>query len=376
MLEKTLFHYLCMHHSKAIDGMVLSRLLNQYASLATIRRLPEQSLREFGLNARQLGMLMATLDDPAAEKLAEEDLSWASKPHNSLVCYESEYYPPLLRQTVSAPPLLYVVGQQALLTEASFAIVGSRKASNYGSRNAYWMAHELSKAGLQICSGMARGIDSKAHQGALDAGGKTVAVMATGADKIYPNRNRVLADKIIENGALITEFPLGTLPFAYNFPRRNRIISGISLGTLVVEASARSGSLITSRFALEQNRDVFAFPGSIASQLSSGCHQLIKQGAKLVEEPLDILQELGIEPPPAVNTSASEKPLADPLDNAEATEMALNSHILRAMGHEGCLMQTLLESTGLEMQQLNTQLLQLEMEGRIVNEGGRYFRTN
>ena len=203
----------------------------------------------------------------------------------------------------------------------ALGIVGSRRASEYGGRNAYWMAHELSHAGLLICSGMARGIDTQAHKGALAASGATVAVLGTGIDICYPSANRKLAQQIAVNGALISEFPLGSPPRANNFPRRNRIISGMSLGTLVVEATAHSGSLITARLALEENREVFAFPGSVSSQLSRGCHRLIKEGAKLVEEPADILEELGMKSRGGASLESTAK---STLKNLSAETPALN----------------------------------------------------
>jgi DNA processing protein len=251
-------------------------------------------------------------------------------------------------------------------------MVGSRKASSYGSRNAYWMAHELGRIGLGICSGLAKGIDAQAHAGALAANAGTVAVMGTGADLIYPQTNRSLAERILANGALITEFPLGSPPLPAHFPQRNRIISGLCHGALVVEAALRSGSLITARLAPEQNREVFALPGTITNPLSRGCHQLIKQGAKLVETPEDILEELIA--PGLLNTLdvAIERGEFKQPAGQQAGSTREQQLILKVLQAESCLVDTLTERTGLELQQLGKELVQLEIQGLIDSIGGRY----
>jgi DNA processing protein len=232
------------------------------------------------------------------------------------------------------------------------------------------MAQDLTRAGLQICSGLASGIDSKAHEGALDSGRKTLAVMGTGIDRVYPSRNKTLAQRIVENGALVSEFPMGTPPYSSNFPRRNRIISGLAGGTLVVEASIKSGSLITARLAMEQNRDVFAMPGPVSSPQSRGCHQLIKQGAKLVEEPTDILEELGV-----IHQSVrtvNEDPCAGKREAKSEPESKFIA--LKAIDHQGCLFQAIQSECELSIPELNTELIKLEAAGLIRQEGGRYFR--
>ena len=368
--------YLSLYHGTSISTPVFARLLREFGTLNSVRNLPQQQLLSLGFAIAQIVDLQGGQQDTAVRQLVERDLIWAAGPQNSIVTYESRYYPALLKEIQCPPPLLYVVGQKSKLITPQFAIVGSRKSSNYGKRNAYWMANELSQAGLTICSGMAKGIDSHAHQGALDAACPTIAVVGTGADRIYPACNSRLAQQISMEGAIVSEFPLGTAPLTYNFPRRNRIISGMSLGTLVVEASAKSGSLITSRFAMEQNRDVFAFPGPITSQTSRGCHSLIKDGAKLVEKPEDILEELGLDlrhTPPGEEQAGGD---SSGLEQKQQDSIHLEQQILRTMGYQGCVMQVLLEDTGIGLQQLNMQLLQLEMRGRIITEAGRYFRIN
>ena len=217
---------------------------------------------------------------------------WLQEAHNSIVTLADPDYPQALLNIPDPPLLLYVKGQRALLNHPALAIVGSRNATAQGLRNAEAFAQAISSAGLCIVSGMAHGIDAAAHRGGLRGSASSIGVVGTGLDKVYPAANRDLAHQLAQQGVLISEFALGTPPLAANFPRRNRIISGLSLGCLVVEASLQSGSLITARMALEQGREVFAIPGSIHSPQAKGCHHLIQQGAKLVESAQDILEEL------------------------------------------------------------------------------------
>lgn len=224
----------------------------------------------------------------------EEALSWHQMAGNHIITLADKAYPQRLLEISDPPCLLYAKGRVELLNQPAFAIVGSRHATSEGIQNATRFATSLSQAGLTIISGLALGIDGAAHQGALNGVGSTIAVVGTGANLVYPASHHALAHHIAEQGCIVTEYPLGTSAQAGNFPRRNRLISGLSQGVLVVEASLSSGTLITARMALEQSRDVFAIPGSIHSPLSKGCHQLIKQGAKLVESAQDIMEELRI----------------------------------------------------------------------------------
>jgi DNA processing protein len=372
MEATTIRAYLRLYHSRGLSLLQFSRLLKQAGTISGLLAQSGERLQAAGLNRGQLALLQSTATTASVEAKIERDLVWLQSPGNTLVGYESSSYPPLLRQTDFPPPLLYVVGNDSLLTASQLSIVGSRKASEYGCRNAYWMAHELSHAGLLICSGMAKGIDTQAHTGALAATNATVAVVGTGIDVCYPLCNAQLAAEIGNNGVLISELPLGTPPRAENFPQRNRIISGMGLGTLVVEATLRSGSLITARLALEENREVFAFPGSISSQSCRGCHRLIKEGAKLVEEPEDILEELGLS---NSNENTDEGVSSSRPGDADQEHHGLNRderRLVRLIGSDHCLMQSLLESTGLSFQQLNAQLLHLEMLGIIRAQGGRF----
>jgi DNA processing protein len=224
--------------------------------------------------------------------LIEQALSWVEQPQHHIITLNDEAYPRLLREIADPPILLYVRGDVGLLNTPQLAVVGSRHASRQGLQIAQDFSQYLSGVGLAITSGLAHGIDAAAHRGGLQGIGKTLAVIGTGIDRIYPSANQALAREVADQGAIVSEYPLQTRPLAQNFPRRNRIISGMSVGCLVVEAALKSGSLITARQAMEQGREVFAIPGSINNSLAKGCHQLIKQGAKLVETAQDILEEL------------------------------------------------------------------------------------
>lgn len=262
--------------------------------------------------------------------------SWlaVSNRHHLLAVTEADY-PPVLKQLPDPPPLLYVVGDPDVLRQAQIAIVGSRQASPTGLDNAYQFAKVLSQSGLIPVSGLALGIDGRAHEGALVGMGLTVAVLGTGVDQIYPRRHVRLAEALVDaGGALVSEYPLGTPPRAQNFPRRNRIISGLSVATLVIEASLRSGSLITAREAMEQGREVFAIPGSIHNPMSKGCHALIRQGATLVEKAEDIYLELGQQLSAFIEQPSSplpaERPIAD--QSSLVTAMAAAPHAIRVPG--------------------------------------------
>lgn len=299
--------------------------------------------------------------DPSED--IDRAIAWADQPGNHILTLADDAYPKALLEIADPPSLLYVRGNPALLQKPGLAMVGSRNATPQGEQTAENFARSLAGKGLCIVSGLALGIDAAAHRGALAAGGETIAVIGTGADRIYPARNKELALAIAEHGAIVSEFPLGTPSIASNFPRRNRIISGLSRGVLVVEAAPESGSLITARLAAEQGREVFAIPGSIHSPVARGCHKLIKQGAKLVETASDILEELG---------NCSEPPCP------KITLEESNEHpILGALGHDPCNLDDLAERTGQSADQLLPELLLLELAGRIATlPGNRYQRLN
>jgi len=301
-------------------------------------------------------------DETGLEALSE----WLAAEGNGIVTLADPDYPRALLNIPDPPPLLYTKGNRALLSRPSLAVVGSRNATAQGVGHAESFASAVSAAGLCIVSGMAHGIDSAAHRGGLRGRGSSVAVVGTGLDRVYPAVNRELAHALAEGGLLLSEFSLGTPPLASNFPRRNRIISGLALGCLVVEAGMQSGSLITARMALEQGRDVFAIPGSIHSPQAKGCHSLIKQGAKLVENAQDILDELGIDIPGAPQFAAEAPDSAPSQDDP----------VLMHMGFDPLGLDALCARSGLTIEALSPILLQLELEGRVAAlPGGLYQRT-
>jgi DNA processing protein len=294
---------------------------------------------------------------------------WHADARHHIIKQDDDRFPGLLRQISTPPLLLYIDGNPDLLHLPSLAIVGSRNPTRGGERNAYEFAHHLATLGFTIVSGLAQGIDTAAHRGALAAGGTTIAFLGHGIDRIYPASNKKLAEEIAVTGALVSEFPLGTHPGKEYFPQRNRLISGLSLGTLVIEAARRSGSLITARLAAEQGREVFALPGSIHNALARGCHELIRQGAKLVETADDIVSELA----PLVghilqNTmeSTSKENSVQALDN-EYVELR------KLIGHDPVTVDELAENSGLTIDQVSSMLLILELHGEIESlSGGRY----
>lgn len=306
----------------------------------------------------------------------EQDLCWAEEPGNHILFFEDPNYPSLLKEIPYPPPILFAKGNLGCLDHPKMAIVGSRNPTWRGKEIAGQISFELSKLGFTIVSGLALGIDAAAHQGALKAIGSTWAVLGNGVDVLYPKAHFQLAHKIINEGLLLSEFPLRTSPLAINFPKRNRIISGLSLGTLVVEAAEKSGSLITAKFALEQNREVFAIPGSTYSPLSRGCHHLIRQGsAKLVESVKDILEEF--------NELSSLLPLCAPdlnklqIINNLKKEASLTKplrNLLRYIDFEITPLDTIVEKSGLTTGLVSSMLLELEMEKWIVSEPGGYSR--
>lgn len=295
--------------------------------------------------------------DPA---LLEKTLRWAEEPTHHILTLPDDAYPAMFREIDDPPLVVYAIGRIELLQSQSFAIVGSRNATPQGARDAGEFARVLSRAGLCIVSGLALGIDAAAHRGALEAGAATIAVMGTGADRLYPPRNRALGRQIAAQGCLLTEFPLGTPPLPGNFPRRNRLISGLSRGVLVVEGAAKSGSLSTAHSAIDQNRDVFAMPGSIHSPQSKGCHHLIKEGAKLAECAADILVELGLAKPEDIVANEPERLEPHPL--------------LDEMGYEPVTIDQLANRTGCPPATIGAGLSQLELEGRIAVMPGGWFQ--
>jgi DNA processing protein len=332
-------------------------------------------LRAFGCPAAVLGaspaQWQAVAGRTASQRLAappeavqEERLQTAlrwlqAEPAHHAIPLGDPAYPALLLQTEDPPLMLFVQGDLSILSSPSVAVVGSRNPSVQGAEHAREFAAQLAQAGFTVVSGLALGVDGAAHEGALQAQGKTVAVVGTGPDLVYPRRHQGLAQRIAAAGAVVSEFSPGTPPLSAHFPLRNRIIAGLTRGTLVVEAAVQSGSLITARMANEAGREVFAIPGSIHSPLSRGCHALIKQGAKLVESASDILEEWGI---------------AAAIARSEPSPTRLHP-LLQALGHDPATLDTLVSRTGLEAATLSAQLLDLELEGLVARlPGGLYQR--
>ena len=336
----------------------------------------------------KIALALAGKPDAAMQLQIDKTLAWAAEPGNHVLTLADKDYPQALLNIADPPPLLYAKGRTELLARSGVAIVGSRNATVQGMQNAERFAQNLSNAGLCVISGLALGIDAAAHTGACSATpehGSTIAITGTGLDLVYPAKHRALAHRIAEHGCLLSEYPIGTAAIAANFPRRNRLISGMSLGVLVVEAALQSGSLITARSALEQGREVFAIPGSIHSPLAKGCHQLIRQGAKLVESAQDILEELQLHALSPVLQHATNAPTHSNPDTAvmnqrpgaetpPATDERARQ-VMQAAGHDPTSVDQLAERTGLAASEIQATLLLLELDGRVERMGdGRYQR--
>ncbi len=347
-----------------IGPVAFHKLLARFGSAEAALAASEAGWREAGLKPSQIAAGNQRAPDISA------DLEWLEAPENNLLLCGDRNYPELLRNIPTPPPLLFTRGDQSLLHYPQLAVVGSRHPSNAGQINARAFSRHLAAAGLGITSGLAMGIDCAAHEGALEANGITVAVAGTGLDRIYPARNRALAHQIAATGLLVSEFPVGTGAQASHFPRRNRIISGLSLGTLVVEAARKSGSLITARYANEQGREIFAIPGSIHNPAARGCHQLIKQGAKLVETADDVLEELGslID---SNRISLEEQPVTPPDSTAPGDPE--HQALLRFIDYEPTSVDTIISRSGLTAEAVSSMLLIMELNNLVAAEAGGYY---
>jgi len=304
--------------------------------------------------------------------ILQQTRRWLEQERHFLLDVTTDDYPDLLRGLDDRPDALYVAGDLDALHLPAIAIVGSRNPTRGGLECAHDFARHLARAGFTIVSGLAQGIDTAAHRGAIDGGGRTIAVLGHGIDIVYPDANRDLADTIVGHGALVSEFPLGTPPRRQNFPARNRIISGLSIGTLVVEAARRSGSLITARLAGEQGREVFAIPGSIHNPLAKGCHQLIRQGAKLVDSVDDIVAELR---PLTQHLMQNRRDADDPA--RPPTRDPEYQRLLDVLAFDPVSAEELAERAGLTIGQVSSMLLILELEGEIESlPGGRFSRVS
>lgn len=351
--------WLHLAHTPGVGRITAATLLHAFGSPAAIFSADTTQLAEFVTPAQARALCAPASSD--TQRLADATCAWLAQDGNQLVSLLDPAYPPLLAEIPDAPLLLYIRGRSALLHGAALAIVGSRNASVQGQANARAFAQALSEAGLTIVSGLALGIDTAAHEGALHGCASTAAIIGTGIDRIYPARNAALARRIAQDGCMVSEYPLGTPPRPEHFPQRNRIISGLAAGVLVIEAAAGSGSLITARMASEQGRDVFALPGSIHAALSKGCHQLIREGAQLVECVDDVLQALSMAP----------------LVRAMQPAPVPSSGLLAILGAEAMHVDTILAHGGMTASALAAELLQMEMAGTIARlPGGMLQRVH
>ncbi len=370
-------------HSEDISEKAL------WISLSTVHGLGAQTfcllLKTFGSPANVYAATTKQLKEVVSDKIAtaiaqginEQAIAdasqWLSNSNNHLVTLADPHYPKALLEITDPPPFLYAKGNLTLLSQASIAIVGSRNASVQGEKNAEAFAHDLCGYGLCIVSGLALGIDAAAHRGALKANGATIAVVGTGLDIVYPAKHRDLAHQIAESGLIISEFALGTPSKPQNFPKRNRIISGLSMGCLVVEANLQSGSQITARMAAEQGREVFAIPGSIHSPMSKGCHQLIKQGAKLVDCLQDIVEDLGLSQLALNTTTLSNITSTNDASITASQASSTNNSLLSIMGFEPISLENLVRLSHLTVSEVSSMLMLLELEGRVASlAGGQY----
>lgn len=360
--------WLTLIRAPGVGAVTLMRLLQRFGNPRGVLDAGDAAWRDIGLDAPA----RTWLAHPDQRRL-DDDIQWLAQSGHHLITTDSALYPTRLAEVAGAPPALFVVGDPEVLDTVQLATVGSRNPTAGGRALAREFADCLARSGLVITSGLALGVDGEAHRGAVDAGGLSVAVCATGLDRVYPARHRELAHAVAEQGALVSEFPPGTPPLARHFPQRNRIISGLSLGVLVVEAARRSGSLITARLALEQGREVFAIPGSIHNPLARGCHRLIREGAKLVESADDILEELG----PLIGRSTTPPAAADQrTPAAPAPELDLEyQQLLDHMGFDPVRVDDIVERGELTPESVSSMLLMLELRGLVAHtSGGTYIR--
>ena len=377
LTENELADWLALLRAPGLGPVTFKNLLEHVGQPKQILSTPLADLKQkVSLSEPTLAYLHA----PDWEAI-EADLRWCANPNNHILTLNDARYPSLLREITDPPPLLFVTGDPALLQYPQLAMVGSRNPNQHGSQTAFDFAEYLSRRGLVITSGLALGIDAASHRGALAGSGLTIAVAGTGLDRVYPASHKALAHEIAEQGTLVSENVPGTLPKPGHFPRRNRIISGMSMGVLVVEAARKSGSLITARQAMEQGREVFAIPGSIHNPLARGCHALIRQGAKLVETGQDIVEELGpLLHSVLVNIHATTE--ADSADDSPAQtgrkpDLALSEAqqtVLAIIGFEPTTIDRVIQQTRLTADTVSSILVALELQGFITSQGGNYSR--
>ena len=349
-------------------------------ALGSVSALIHASTRD--LTRHGLSEAAATAINRPDEARIESDLHWLSQPNHHLLCWDDDAYPALLRRIGNPPAALFIDGDPGCLWQPQIAVIGSRNPTSGGLDHARDFAATLARQGMTITSGLASGIDAAAHAAALDAGAFTIAVNGTGLDLVYPASSRAVAERIRLQGAMISELPLGSPPRRQHFPSRNRIISGLSLAVLVIEAGLNSGTLITARKAAEQGRDVFALPGSLHNPMAKGCHRLIRDGARLVETTADIMQELG---PLAAELKMEIVQQLERADNgkekpAHSKENLLDdvdySNVWEVLGYDPKPVDVIIEQTGLGAPEVSSMLLMMELKGMVKKQGnGRYLRA-
>lgn len=379
--------WLALWRLSGVGPALFKKTLQRFPELSGAFQASAQALYSLGYTANQAEEIRKFKSSGKSECLltkgVERDLAWVQEPGRFIVRISDPAYPDLLRETVGAPPLLFVHGQLESLSLPQVAIVGSRHPTRAGLSCAHDFAQLFAQQGFITTSGLALGIDAAAHQGALDGGGKTIAVAAHGLDQVYPKRNTSLAAAIVAQGAIVSEFPIGVQPQPQFFPKRNRIISGLSMGVLVVEAALKSGSLITARQALEQGREVFAIPGSIHNPLAKGCHDLIRQGAKLVEngthvteELLPLLQyfqqQLPLEPQGFELTCAPEAPTNRPIFCSDVEANSFTNQLVGLLDYEPMSIDEMVQKTGVCVADIRSALVLLELDDKVESSAGGY----
>lgn len=365
-MNQQLTDWLSLALTPGIGPVGFLRLLESFGSAGAVLNASRRQLEPF-IDTTACNALLDKSYLPSVESAR----NWVEQPGCALMTLLDDDYPEQLANSTQPPPLLFLRGRRELLRQPMLAIVGSRHATPAAEKTATDFAARLSESGYTVVSGLAAGIDAAAHKGALTGSGSTVAIIGTGIDRIYPAGNKNLAHQIADTGLIISEFPLGMQPLPGNFPRRNRIIAGLSRGCLVVEATLKSGSLITARLAMENGRDVFAVPGSIHNPQARGCHKLIKDGAKLVENVSDILDEL----PPQPTDQSPDLSLEPESTESLLSQDAETNPILTALGYDPVDIDTLTVQLGLTLPEVYAMLLDLELAGKVASlPGGRYQR--
>jgi DNA processing protein len=362
-MAEDIFYWLALSLTPGVGGILIKRLLDHFKTPEAVFQASMKDL----LQIEGLGEKVAKeIQKGPVEKKVEKELYLLREVGGKMMTINDESYPTRLREVYDPPPVLYVRGELRKEDELAVAIVGSRKTTPYGRWMTEKMGQELARHGITIVSGMARGIDSLAHWGALSGGGRTVAVLGCGVDVVYPRENRKLFNKIIDQGAVLSEFPMGSPPEGGHFPKRNRIISGLSIGVVVVQASMESGSLITANYALEQGREVFAVPGNVGSESSRGTHQLIKEGAKLVESSEDILEEIL---PQLEKERESPQKVESPARDLTEEERILYDQLSETPLH----IDALIRESQFDPGKVSSLLLNLELKGLILQWPGKCF---